>query len=694
MSYETPSNKFLQPPSGEEYQPEYRAPSAYTPLHTFQLPKADSRQYQQQYGDLYFLRLAKLKPAAEKVGREAWDGFTQIAGEKARKVDRVLDVRQGALCWVTGTIYMDLPLKPNILDDVAKDNYAAAPPPRKTYLDPSNPDMTQVVLEDESGRLRMTGSMLRTTHLVTGVIIAVLGTENANGDFEVIDIKVPDFPPQPPRWEKAPTDKTASTIKRIENTTGKSSKIAFISGLGITGSSSDTLTLELLTDYLLGYTETGEEDDSPARISRLIIAGNSLGNVETITAAATMNGDAAAKKKAPKKYGYDASSYNASPITQLDNFLSELLPSIPVTIMPGESDPANFSLPQQGIHRAMLPRAKQYCSDGLPGDTSVEPGWFDNVTNPWEGYVDGWRLWGCSGQNVDDVLRYLDFADASTNGEGDGETSVQIMEAMLRWRCAVPTAPDTLWCYPFQTHDPFILQACPHLFFIGNQPQFKTVVVESEPRFRLDGPDTEMGNSADEPTHKLTFIACLPLSSPPPPSSLAVDTAVSVSEGDDAPERMIGDTNLFLRYDDDDDDDDEDDQPERERGRVIGEIELMIAEKRNQGQGFGRGALLTFLWYIVNHEGEILDEFAQSTTAADEGSKKRRKMKCLSVKIGKDNARSLALFESLGFEKRSPEPNYFGEFELRRYGLDGDAVAKLADAYGLKDYTELNYKGE
>jgi DNA polymerase delta subunit 2 len=311
--------------------------------------------------------------------------------------------------------------------------------------------MTQVVLEDESGRLRMTGSMLRTTHLVTGVIIAVLGTENANGDFEVIDIKVPDFPPQPSRWEKAPTDKTASTIKRIENTTGKSSKIAFISGLGITGSSSDTLTLELLTDYLLGYTETGEEDDSPARISRLIIAGNSLGNVETITAAATMNGDAAAKKKAPKKYGYDASSYNASPITQLDNFLSELLPSIPVTIMPGESDPANFSLPQQGIHRAMLPRAKQYCSDGLPGDTSVEPGWFDNVTNPWEGYVDGWRLWGCSGQNVDDVLRYLDFADASTNGEGDGETSVQIMEAMLRWRCAVPTAPDTLCEYPNRT---------------------------------------------------------------------------------------------------------------------------------------------------------------------------------------------------------------------------------------------------
>lgn len=37
------------------------------------------------------------------------------------RVDRVLDVRQGELCWVAGTIYMDMPLKPNILDDISKD---------------------------------------------------------------------------------------------------------------------------------------------------------------------------------------------------------------------------------------------------------------------------------------------------------------------------------------------------------------------------------------------------------------------------------------------------------------------------------------------------------------------------------------------------------------------------------------------
>ena len=33
----------------------------------------------------------------------------------------MLDVRQGELCWVVGTVFMDMPLKPNILEDIAKE---------------------------------------------------------------------------------------------------------------------------------------------------------------------------------------------------------------------------------------------------------------------------------------------------------------------------------------------------------------------------------------------------------------------------------------------------------------------------------------------------------------------------------------------------------------------------------------------
>lgn len=95
-----------------------RLNSNYKPLSTFTLGK--DRQYQQQYADIYFLRLTKIRPAVEAIAAAEWDD-TVIGGEKATKVDRVLDVRQGELCWVVGTVYMDMSLKPNILEDISKD---------------------------------------------------------------------------------------------------------------------------------------------------------------------------------------------------------------------------------------------------------------------------------------------------------------------------------------------------------------------------------------------------------------------------------------------------------------------------------------------------------------------------------------------------------------------------------------------
>lgn len=116
----------LTPRRDETFESLDRAPSAYKPLHTFRLQK--DRSYRQQYGDMYFLRLAKIKPAVEAVAAEAWDGLV-IGGERVKKVDRVLDVRQGQLCWVVGTVYMDMPLKPDILEDVSNDVRQTPPPP-------------------------------------------------------------------------------------------------------------------------------------------------------------------------------------------------------------------------------------------------------------------------------------------------------------------------------------------------------------------------------------------------------------------------------------------------------------------------------------------------------------------------------------------------------------------------------------
>jgi len=36
-------------------------------------------------------------------------------------VPKVLEVTKGDLCWIVGTVYMEMPLKPNILEDIGKD---------------------------------------------------------------------------------------------------------------------------------------------------------------------------------------------------------------------------------------------------------------------------------------------------------------------------------------------------------------------------------------------------------------------------------------------------------------------------------------------------------------------------------------------------------------------------------------------
>lgn len=382
---------------------------------------------------MYFLRLTKLKSAVEAIASEAWSDF-QIAGEIVQQVERVLDVRQGALCWVTGTIYMEMPLKPNILDDISKDHWISAPPPRQKYLSPTGEDL--VMLEDESGRLRLVGTMLLDEMLVTGCIVAVMGTENANGDFEVVDIKVPDLPPQAGRWKttEAPNE-SRKRIKLDDNADedmekpagGK--KIAIVSGLGFSGTNSDhSLELSLLTEFLLGEALDPATQENVSHISRLIIAGNSIAlDTEAVSHDTIGN---TKKSQAHKKYGYDSSAYNPAPTAHFDDFLASLLPSIPVTLIPGYNDPANVSLPQQPMHTALFPQSRVYSS--LEADTK-QPAWFDTVTNPWDGEIDGWKVLGTGGQNVDDVFKYV-----------ESEDRLGMMEAMCRWRCCAPTAPDTL----------------------------------------------------------------------------------------------------------------------------------------------------------------------------------------------------------------------------------------------------------
>lgn len=296
-----------------------------------------------------------------------------------------------------------------------------------------------MMLEDESGRLRLTCSSIDDRY-VTGCVLAALGSEQADGSFQVIATQYADLPRQPQRWER--DDSALASSKKAIPKREKSGKLAIVSGLEITGKDDDDISLDLLMEYLTGEASGPGDQENASQISRLIIAGDSLSHSSPIPTRDDFRSRKAAKKAGKKHFGYDASDYNASPSERLDTFLSQILPTLPITLIPGASDPANVALPQQPLHPAMFPLSRQYANPPSINPETREG--LDSVTNPWEGDIEGWRVSGTGGQNVSDLLKYVEDVDV-----------LEVMEMMLRWRSVAPTAPDTL-CKSDSNFRPFL----------------------------------------------------------------------------------------------------------------------------------------------------------------------------------------------------------------------------------------------
>ncbi|RDW68442.1 N-acetyltransferase [Coleophoma crateriformis] len=174
---------------------------------------------------------------------------------------------------------------------------------------------------------------------------------------------------------------------------------------------------------------------------------------------------------------------------------------------------------------------------------------------------------------------------------------------------------------------------------------------------------------------KLTFIACKPLSD-------AKDTT-AVAGICDEPESMLGDVNLFLSPADED-----------EEG-CIGELELMIAPVSARRKGYGRSTILAFMMYIESHLDDILAEYKNGLASEQATAAQGKKMNLLQlkVKIGSKNAKSITLFESIGFVKIEEGENYFGEIELVFEGFLGQGrVKSLLEKFGVGDFRELPYE--
>ncbi|KAG4303821.1 hypothetical protein PORY_002784 [Pneumocystis oryctolagi] len=398
--------------------------------------------YQQQYANIYFLRLVHIRPKIVHQAQMRWNDMV-IKKWKVKRASRLLDVTHGEIYWIVGTVYIDTPLKPNILNDLKKDYWTVTPVNEK-YIDSAN---NRVILEDEYGRIRLVGPKISQEFLVTGCVIGVLGFEVQDGNFEVIDICLPELPHQ------------ISLKNKIDPATHK--YVALVSGLNITDKAYNSLPLFLLSEYLNGG--IGHERDRivSSQIVQFIIAGNSIASKTNASTDKKVNSTQCLVISdifSQKTYHYNTFLYNSKPAEMFDLFLSNICTTTSVVLMPGESDPSNALLPQQPIHFSFIPNSKNYSGSTLT--TCTNPAWLE---------IDGVKFLGSSGQTINDIYKYTNDYD-----------KLSIMEYTLRWQHCAPTAPDTLWCYPFSEKDPFVLSEAPHVYFVGNQEEFGTKFIKGE----------------------------------------------------------------------------------------------------------------------------------------------------------------------------------------------------------------------
>ncbi|EQC38182.1 hypothetical protein SDRG_04611 [Saprolegnia diclina VS20] len=376
------------------------------------------KTFDMQFAHMYMSRLQALEPQV----RAAVHADPDVAAAGVSILPKIIDLRVGDVCIITGTVFKLLKNKPNLLDEFVADEILAIEETEHAYSSEND----ELFLEDESGRVALKGKV-DIAALVTGVILGVQGEMGPDGEgFAVTRVFLPAAAPQPTPLPARSDD----------------AYVALLSGLSF-GSSSVTqhpVATALAIDYLAGRLGADDEKAFVSSIVHTIIAGNSLSKPARDVLLEPV------KKSS-------ASELEVKPLQQLDLVLSSLTSTMPVDILPGAWDPSNVMLPQQPLAACLLPHAMRFATCSL-------------VPNPYASSIDGVSFVGSSGQPVDSVLQCsLD------------QSPIDALEHLLLWRHLAPTAPDILDCYPSPDNDVFVLDACPHVLFAGNQPAFATKLV-------------------------------------------------------------------------------------------------------------------------------------------------------------------------------------------------------------------------
>ncbi|KPA79612.1 putative DNA polymerase delta subunit 2 [Leptomonas pyrrhocoris] len=333
----------------------------------------------------------------------------------------------------------------------------------------------ELMLEDSSGRVLLQG--LNPERFCTGVVLGIYGNLLANGSIAVI------------RYAFAGDLRSSYVPRSLAHITDSAIEpcyIAFVSGLSINlprdGSREEhaavakaRASLELLVDFLCGGTSNAALRTKAKHVTRLVIGGDSIAPTDELKLKKKVKLDPSDHVRMNDDKAQAGIVTSAALMRELDVVLERVVSSVEVEMMPGDNDMSDAFQPQQPLHPVLLPKAARhstlrlvsnpFCFTALPPACAWKSGaeeGSDKKKHRSE-VSDGVNVFVTSGQNINDVARESRFP-----------TRLDTMSLVIESGCACPTAPNTLFSYPFCKRDPFLFERTPHCMVACDQPRFET----------------------------------------------------------------------------------------------------------------------------------------------------------------------------------------------------------------------------
>lgn len=352
----------------------------------------ETKNFTTQYCHLYYVRLMKMKENL----------FIQLKAQNYTPIS-ILTLPKSQICCVIGVLYKEMMLKPNILQRIGGllDN---TPSLLTSYF--SKNDL--LYIEDENGRVKLdlTSSKITIESLCSGLVVGLLGIYDGK-TFMVNDMIFPGF-----YLKEIPIITFPKSLIEVND----NSYIAFISGLNIDGAQeSIDYHINWLKQLFYGNITNRNLSEVLSRVNRLVIAGNSIKKEALIESLAFMGA-----AKAQELYNKLTIEIKKS-IGILDEFIAEISQHIAVDLFSGDNEPNTNFFPFQPLNKTFFQK-------------SYRNKHFTAVTNPYCFQLEGKRILGTSGINIQDLRK------SCLNEERD----INLLENTLKWGHFAPTIPETL----------------------------------------------------------------------------------------------------------------------------------------------------------------------------------------------------------------------------------------------------------